>query len=181
MIAHVAMGVRIPYHYKMNCSVLCFVILQSSWVSEEEFGMGHVDLKPAASPAKSLAANLVTVPNGSALPQTETAVLRNVAVGTQLIESSNSVKEQILRSKPVDGRTERSESSTLAKADSGQPKLKGGSLPNGADSISSSSTMTQPGTARPSGTQKNADELAKGHVDENMPKIAPKGAVESEV
>ncbi|RWR76239.1 THO complex subunit 2 isoform X1 [Cinnamomum micranthum f. kanehirae] len=153
---------------------------KSSWVSDDEFRMGFVDLKPAASPAKPLAGNSVTVPNGSSLALTENAALRNVASGTQLIESSNSLKEQISRSKPVDGRTERSESNTLAKADSGQLKLRGGSLANGADMQSVPSTMTQSGTSRPSGTQKNTDELAKGHLDENNVKIAPKGAMESE-
>lgn len=38
--------------------------MQSSWVSEEEFGMGHVDLKPAAAAAKSLAGRFINALTG---------------------------------------------------------------------------------------------------------------------
>lgn len=33
--------------------VIWHFVLQSSWVSDEEFGMGHMESKPAASPAKA--------------------------------------------------------------------------------------------------------------------------------
>lgn len=33
--------------------ILLFGTLQSSWLTDEEFGMGHMESKPAASPAKA--------------------------------------------------------------------------------------------------------------------------------
>lgn len=154
---------------------------KSSWVSEEEFGMGYVDLKPAASPAKSLAGNLAAMANGSALTQAETAVMRNPTAAVPPPDSLNSAKDPILRTKPVEGRVERSENCTLTKADSGQLKLRGGSLANGADvQATVSLSTTQPGISGTAGVQKSVDELAKGPPEENLPKVAPKTALETE-
>ncbi|XP_077241157.1 THO2 isoform X2 [Tasmannia lanceolata] len=156
---------------------------KSSWVSEEEFGMGYVDLKPAASPAKSLGGATLAGPNGSILigSQNETSGLTSNAMGAQFPDSLNSVRDQISRSKPVDGRLERSESITLLKPDSGQLKLRDGSLASDADiqSLVPSATI-QAGASRPTGIPKATDDLAKGASDENMVKVAPKVAVEPE-
>ncbi|XP_058108394.1 THO complex subunit 2 isoform X2 [Magnolia sinica] len=154
---------------------------KSSWISEEEFSMGHVDLKPVASPAKSLASHMVPMSNGSALnnSQNENAGSRNTGVGTQLPDSLISVKDPIPRTKPADGRPERSESITHMKTDSGQLKLRGGASANGADFHSILPSTVQPGTSRP-GTQKVSDEHAKGQSDENMAKVVQKVSVDSE-
>ncbi|XP_010271209.1 PREDICTED: THO complex subunit 2 isoform X2 [Nelumbo nucifera] len=110
---------------------------KSSWVSEEEFGMGYVDLKPAPSPATKSSA---------------------------------------------DGRVERAEGTTVNKPDPGQAKGKSGSLANGLDAqMTVPSGAVQAGPSRQTETQKRADEPAKGSLDENMPKVAPKTATESEM
>ena len=69
-----------------------------SWVTDEEFGMGYLELKPTPSLAsKSLAGSLVAVPNGSGLNifQNESSGGRTVASGTQHLDAGNSVKEQV--------------------------------------------------------------------------------------
>ncbi|XP_043721403.1 THO complex subunit 2 [Telopea speciosissima] len=155
---------------------------KSSWVSEEEFSMGHVDLKPAPLPAtKSAAGNLVTGSNGSALnlSQAETVGPRNTAA-TQLPDTGNIIKEQMLRTKPVDGRLERAESITFVKHDSGQVKSKG-ALVNGLDTQSiMPSGSGQAGSSKANETQNHTDEPAKGTSDENMVKGGLKTA-ESEL
>ncbi|KAG9443939.1 hypothetical protein H6P81_015279 [Aristolochia fimbriata] len=124
---------------------------KSSWVSEEEFCMGQVDLKPGVSPAK-----MVSMQNGSSLsvPSAENAILKSQASQS---ESASGVP----RPKPVDVRLDRSESSAL-KPDSGQGKTRSGTLANGGD-------------------VQSAILPAKGAQDENMIKFNPKTAGESEV
>ncbi|KAL6001260.1 hypothetical protein ACLOJK_006992 [Asimina triloba] len=150
---------------------------KSSWISEEEFGMGHLDLKPAPSPAKSLA-SIVPISNGSVInsSQNENAGSRNVALGNQLSDSATSVKE-IARAKAADGR---SESVTHMKLDSAQPKQRGGQSANGAD-LHSITPAIQSGNSRPVGIQKTVDEHLKGVPDENMVKVTSKVSIESEV
>ncbi|OVA14452.1 THO complex [Macleaya cordata] len=147
---------------------------KSLWVTDEEFGMGYVDLKPAPLTAsKSLG---VAVPNGSALnaSQLEPSGFKNLTNAGQITDSGNSVKDQTLRTRPVDGRLERTESITL-KSDPGQPKLKGGSLTNGLEVQSSMSTVAvQSGMNRSTDTQKHVDESAKGPFDETIAKVTQK-------
>ncbi|KAJ4960752.1 hypothetical protein NE237_020662 [Protea cynaroides] len=157
---------------------------KGSWVSEEEFSMGHVDLKPAPSPAtKSAAGNSVTGSNGTALniSQVETVGPRNSTAATQPPDSGNLIKEQMLRTKPVDGRLERTESITFVKHDSGQVKSKSGSLANGLDTQSiMPSGSGQAGSSRANETHSHTDEPVKGISDENTVKGGSKTA-ESEL
>ncbi|RVW14228.1 THO complex subunit 2 [Vitis vinifera] len=73
-------------------------VRKPSWVTDEEFGMGYLELKPTPSLAsKSLAGSLVAIPNGSGLNifQNESSGGRTVASGTQHLDAGNSVKEQL--------------------------------------------------------------------------------------
>lgn len=137
--------------------------LQSFWVTDEEFGMGYLELKPAPSLAsKSLSGNVVAV-QGSAINVSQSEP------GT-----GNSVKDHISRAKPGDGRLERTESISHVKSDN--VKLKGSSLTNGSDIHSSvPSTAVQAEMSRVVENQKQVDE------DENMAKVAMKNSAESEV
>ncbi|RZC74870.1 hypothetical protein C5167_050352 [Papaver somniferum] len=142
---------------------------KSFWVTDEEFCMGYVDLKPAAVTASKPLG--VTVPNGSSLkaPQMESAVMKNSTIAGQLNDSGNLNKDPILRARPLDGRLDRTESITVPKSDPEQPKLKGGSLTNGLE-IQCVSTV-----AVPSGMiQKHTDDPTKGQCDETMAKVAQK-------
>ncbi|KAH7839633.1 hypothetical protein Vadar_006542 [Vaccinium darrowii] len=123
-----------------------------SWVTEEEFGMGYLELKPAPTLAsKSLA------------------------------DSGNAVKDQISRPKPVDGRLERTESASL-KSDSGLAKLKPVALVNGSDGQASmSSASGQAGTFKSIENQKPIDESTNRTLDENVTKVVSKTSAESEV
>ncbi|KAF6168559.1 hypothetical protein GIB67_005171 [Kingdonia uniflora] len=142
---------------------------QNSWVTEEEFGMGVVDLKPAPSPsAKSLTA---TAPNGSALnsSQIDPPGVRNVPSTTHTLDSGIRVKDQNQKSKYVDGKPERGESTTHTI------KLKSGPLSNGLDAQSLMHTEAgQTGISRPTEVQKHTDESTKGTLDDNMAKVASK-------
>ncbi|XP_073103404.1 THO complex subunit 2 isoform X2 [Elaeis guineensis] len=151
---------------------------KSSWVSEEEFGMGHIDLKPAASPAKSLAGNQGNASNGSALSisHNEMTGMRNATTGNQLADPLNTAKDQVARAKSTDGRLDRSESGMLLKSDSAQQKPRSGSSTNGPDSQTLSSSLPP----KPSAIVKNPDELAKVSPEETAAKVTSKGAVESE-
>ncbi|PIA63730.1 hypothetical protein AQUCO_00201224v1 [Aquilegia coerulea] len=134
---------------------------KSSWVTDEEFTMGYVDLKPAPSPAvKSLG---VAGGNGSSVnaSQNEATGTRNMNPGTQVTDLGNP------------GRLERTESITTVKSDMGQSKLKGSSSTNGLDTQSLvPSGVVHSGTCRPTESHKHADESLKGTSDENAFKVA---------
>lgn len=150
--------------------------LQSFWVTDEEFGMGYLELKPAPSLAsKSLSGNVVAV-QGSAInvSQSEPGTGKAASAVVQHSDSGNLVKDYISRTKPADGRLERTESISHVKSDN--IKLKGSLLTNGSDIHSSMpSTAVQAEMSRVVENQKLVDE------DEIMAKVATKNSAESEV
>lgn len=157
---------------------------QPSWVTDEEFGMGYLEIKPPAVASKSLSGNIVAVQNSSALnvSQSEQAGGRTVASLTQHGDSGSSAREQIPKAKPADGRSDRTESLSHVKSDQGHQKLKGGSLVNGSDAQSSvPSAAVQAGTSRATENQKQIDESANKTLDESVGRVASKNFVESEV
>ncbi|CAL9126100.1 unnamed protein product [Musa textilis] len=87
---------------------------KSSWVSEEEFGMGHVDLKPAAAAAKSLA-------------------------GNQVVDPSSTAKDQMTHAKST---PDRADGGTVLKLDSTQQRVRTGSSANGQEAIVSASATS---------------------------------------
>ncbi|GMH01955.1 hypothetical protein Nepgr_003794 [Nepenthes gracilis] len=141
-----------------------------SWVTEEEFGMGYLELKPATSlPLKSLTSN------GSGVSHSEPAGGRVIAPGTQHLESGNSIRDQAVRPKPADGKMERTENA------SSNPKLKSGSVANGSDLQSSlPTTGVQVGLSRLIENQKQVDESTSRTVDENIRKTASRASSEPE-
>ncbi|XP_038684183.1 THO complex subunit 2 isoform X4 [Tripterygium wilfordii] len=153
-----------------------------SWVTDEEFGMGYVDLKPASSVAgRSLAAgNVVAIQNGSTLTITQNESSRGKSVAT-ITQHADSGREQALRAKAFDVILERTEGASL-KADQGHLKLKSGSLVN---KLEAQSTFTQvagkAGTSSLAENQKEMDESTNKTLDENAAKVAPKNHVESEL
>ncbi|KAK2635529.1 hypothetical protein Ddye_030321 [Dipteronia dyeriana] len=154
-----------------------------SWVTDEEFGMGYLELKPAPSLAsKSLAGN-GAVQNGSALNISQNEIVggKTASMLTQHADSGHSVRDLVLRTKPADGRLERTESTPIVKSDQGHLKLKGGSLTNGSDVHSSiPATAVQAGTSRSVENQKLVDESSIRTLDENMSRTSAKNSVESE-
>lgn len=160
---------------------MCSLYLQPSWITEEEFGMGHLDLKPVPSvSSKSLSGNIAPSQNGSGvnLSLNEPAGGRIVSTG-QHSDIGNSVKDPVLRTKPVDGRLERTEIASH-KSDTGHVKPKGGSLVNGSD-FQSSSAAVQSGASRSVDNQKQADEFVNRTLEENIMRVSVKASVESEV
>lgn len=102
------------------------------WISEEEFGMGYIDLKPAASPAK-----LGNLPNGSASNiQTETAGPRS---GTVQSEGPIVPKDHGPRNKPTDQRMDRSENPVQSKSDMPSHKTKVDTTHTDGSSVTSAS------------------------------------------
>lgn len=149
--------------------------MQPSWVSDEEFGNGHLDLKNGQNGSKSSAGNSIAA-------QGEPMGARVGAVPSQHSDSTNSGKDQTLKRKLVDGRLERGESSPTAKSDQGHVKLKASSSVNGSDAKPSiTSAAFQPVTARSIENKKQVNEFSNKASDENMGKAAPKNSTESEV
>ncbi|XP_031492162.1 THO complex subunit 2 isoform X2 [Nymphaea colorata] len=160
---------------------------KTSWVSEEEFGMGFVDLKPAASPAKHLVTNALPAGSTSVLlsSQNETAGARNISSASQAPDISNPSKEQVLLLKPVDGKLERSESVTLAKHDVAQIKTRSNALMGNTSNVdprvTASSTASQTTAHKASSLLKNSEDIAKGPMlDESTGKVLSKAPVEFE-
>ncbi|XP_057417817.1 THO complex subunit 2 isoform X2 [Lotus japonicus] len=139
-----------------------------SWVTDEEFGMGYLELKPAPSMTKSSAGTSVTVQSGISLgvSQTESASGKH-------LDSGNTVKDQITRTKTADGKSERSESITAMKSDSGHVKIKGSSIVNGLDAQSSlPSSAGQSGTSKSGETPKQVEESIIRASDEHATRTA---------
>ncbi|KAJ8556562.1 hypothetical protein K7X08_035780 [Anisodus acutangulus] len=132
-----------------------------SWVTDEEFGMGYLELKLAAAPAsKSSTVNSVAISNGSgpSVSQGEPSVGRNVVAG-----------------RVADGKLERPESS-MPKPDLGEVKQKGSQSINGLDAQSMSSAALQSDTP----SQKHVDDSMYRPLDENTIKAASKMSGEQE-
>lgn len=128
-----------------------------SWVTDEEFGMGLVDFKTQSNASKSLSGTFDSQSEG-----------RTISTGAS--DSAGSVKDQVLRTKPVDGRLERTESVP------GHMKVKSG------DSQSSSTSAVVPGgTSKSLENKKQMDEPAIKTLDENISKAGPKISAESEL
>lgn len=111
-----------------------------SWVTDEEFGMGYLELKLAAAPAsKSSAGNSVAIPNGS---------------GASVSQGEPSIGRTVVAGRVVDGKLDRPDSS-MPKPDLGQTKQKGSQSINGLDVQSmpsatlQSDTPSQNSTCRP--------------------------------
>nr|XP_027098247.1 THO complex subunit 2-like isoform X1 [Coffea arabica] len=151
---------------------------KSSWVTDEEFGMGYLDLKPAAvATSKSLGINSVGVQNGAGqhVSVAEPAVGRSVTAGNVHSDYSNSIKD--LRTRPADGRI--TESAAL-KSDSGSARAKGGSLVNGSEHHSSvPSAAVHSGTSRSTEILKQLDE-SNNRSSEDITKMAVKMSTEPE-
>uniref|UniRef100_A0A803Q3I5 THO complex subunit 2 n=1 Tax=Cannabis sativa TaxID=3483 RepID=A0A803Q3I5_CANSA len=117
-----------------------------SWVTDEEFGMGYLELKPAPSVAAK----------------------------------STIVRDQMMKTRTVDGRTERQENASNIKSDSGIVKLKGSSLVNGTDAQSSMPLAgLSSGTSRSLENHKLAEDST--NRDEIIAKVTPKTSAEPEV
>lgn len=143
--------------------VIC--LLQPSWVSDEEFGMGYLELKPAPGPTqKSSAANQSTLQNGAIIHASpgESAGGRTAAVG-----------------RACDGKSERTESASL-KPDMGHAKQNAPSS-NGSDSTSSRPSAVQSGASRSMENQKHADDLANEPLEESNTKAVAKTFSNQEV
>lgn len=137
--------------------------MQPSWVTDEEFGMGYLELKPSPSMTKSSAGNSATVQSGINLnvSQTESASGKHV-------DSGNIVKDQAMRTKTADGRSERTESITVTKSDTGHIKLKSSSMVNGLDAQSSMApSSVQSGMPKSMENPKQVEESINRASDEH--------------
>lgn len=154
--------------------------MQPSWVTDEEFGMGYLELKPTPSlAAKSSVSNSGALQSGSAIGLSLTDPAGGKA---SLMDSANSVKDQMLKTKPVDGRGERAEGASSARSDSANVKSKGVSMFNGSEIQSSmSAPVLQPVTSKSIENQKQGDEFSNRTLDDNVSKAGPKNSLEPEV
>ncbi|XLS53180.1 hypothetical protein HN51_013857 [Arachis hypogaea] len=138
-----------------------------SWVTDEEFGMGYLELKPAPSISKSSAGNSASVQSGISLgvSQTESGSGKH-------LDSVNTVKDQT-KIKTADSKVERTDSTIAGKSDSGQAKLKGNSSLNGLDAPSTlPSPAVQSGATKSMENQKQAEESVSRASEEHVPRAA---------
>lgn len=148
-------------------------LAQPSWITDDEFGMGYLEIKPAPAPSsKSVGVNSVSVQNGVVPNATEGEPSggRNGPAGISHSDYGNSTK---------DTRIERSENASL-KSDIVSAKMKGGSLGNGSDQSSGPSIGVQSGTSKSVDNQKQLDEPIN-KASEETTKMAAKTATELEV
>ncbi|KAE9613874.1 putative THO complex, subunitTHOC2, THO complex subunit 2 domain-containing protein [Lupinus albus] len=139
-----------------------------SWVTDEEFGMGYLELKPAPSIAKSLAGNSVAVQSGTGI-----GVSQSESSSGKHLGSGNTVKGQIIRTKPADSKSERSESTSVTKYESVVVKTKGSSMVNGLDAQSSLPLSTvHTGASKSMENQKLVEESVNRASDEHMTRVA---------
>ncbi|KEH24624.1 THO complex subunit 2 [Medicago truncatula] len=137
------------------------------WVTAEEFGMGYIVFKSAPSMTKSAAGNSAAVQSGIGLhvSQTESASGKH-------LDSGNTVKDQTVRTKTADDESERTESSTATKSDSGHVKLKGSSMVNELDAQSSlPSPAGQSGALKSVENPKQVQESISRAPDEHVTRI----------
>lgn len=137
--------------------------MQPSWVTDEEFGMGYLELKPAPTVTKSSAGNSATVHGGMNLN-----VSQNESASGKHVDSGNTAKDQVIRTKSADGKSERTESMTVTKSDSGHTKVKSGSMVNGLDAQTSSILPSiQSGVSKSMENSKQVEESINRSSDEH--------------
>ncbi|XP_065856982.1 THO complex subunit 2 isoform X2 [Euphorbia lathyris] len=144
-----------------------------SWVTDEEFGMGYLDIKPPAV-TKSLSGVAAGQSSSSTIvPPNELAGGRAVAAVSQHGDSGNSSREQ--------SRVKSERTDTHVKSDTAHQKVKVGSLANGSDSqLPASSAAGQVGTSRVAENQKQVDESTNRILDEGAARTSQKNSAEFE-
>ncbi|KAJ6975265.1 THO complex subunit 2-like isoform X1 [Populus alba x Populus x berolinensis] len=155
-----------------------------SWVTDEEFGMGYLDIKPPSAASKSLSGNVAAAQNSSALnvSQGEPADGRALVTGSQHGDPGNSNRDQVSRAKHADGRSDRTENTPHLKSDLGHQKSKGGSSANGSNAQSAvSSAAVHIGASRSAENQKGMDDSTNRTLEDSTVRVAGKNLVESEL
>ncbi|WCJ33658.1 THO complex subunit 2 [Euphorbia peplus] len=138
---------------------------KSSWVTDEEFGMGYVDIKPP-SVTKSVSGVVAGQSSSSTtVPSNELAGGRAVTTVSQHGDSGNQSREQ----------------SSRVKSERIDQKVKVGSLTNGSDSqLSASSAPGQVASLRAAENQKQVDESTSRTLDEGTARTSQKNSAEFE-
>lgn len=142
-----------------------------SWVTDEEFGMGYLEVKPPSLASKSVSTNLAAS-NGPVLAQNEHVGGR----GAQT-DGGNSVKEQTLRTKNAERGIEKTETASGGKTDAGNLKAKGGSAANGSEA----QRTTLPAVAQSGSSHQRYVEESTAKFDESITKAAPRDSTDSEL
>uniref|UniRef100_A0A6N2KZT1 THO complex subunit 2 n=1 Tax=Salix viminalis TaxID=40686 RepID=A0A6N2KZT1_SALVM len=155
-----------------------------SWVTDEEFGMGYLEIKPPSAASKSLSGNVAAAQNSSAhnVSQGEPADGRALITGSQHGDPGISTREQISRAKHADGRSDRTENISHLKSDLGPQKSKGGSSNNGPNAQSAVSlAAVHIGASRSAENQKSMDDSTNRTFEDSTVRVAAKNLAESEL
>ncbi|KAI5555015.1 hypothetical protein POPTR_019G054600v4 [Populus trichocarpa] len=154
-----------------------------SWITDEEFGMGYLEIKPPSAASKSLSGNAAAAQNSSALnvSQGEPAEGRAPHTGSQHGDPGNSTREQISRAKHADGRSDRTDNVSHSKFDQGHQKSKGGSSTNGSNAQSAGSAAAVHVGASRSENRKGVDDSSNRTLEDGTVRAAPKNLAESEM
>ncbi|KAG5233055.1 THO complex [Salix suchowensis] len=145
-----------------------------SWVTDEEFGMGYLEIKPPSAASKSLSGNVAAAQNSSAhnVSQGEPADGRALITGSQHGDPGISTREQISRAKHADGRSDRTENISHLKSDLGPQKSKGGSSNNGPNAQSAVSlAAVHIGASRSAENHKSMDDSTNRTFEEALSEL----------
>ncbi|KAG0493290.1 hypothetical protein HPP92_004284 [Vanilla planifolia] len=107
---------------------------KGSWISEEEFGMGYLEIKRAASPAKQLPVSHHNIPNGSTLGGALNEMNGSRNSSTVNLGADHTAREQIGRARSTEGIPERPETTAPLKSDFIQQRQRGTLSINGLPS-----------------------------------------------
>ncbi|KAF9670401.1 hypothetical protein SADUNF_Sadunf13G0064400 [Salix dunnii] len=155
-----------------------------SWVTDEEFGMGYLEIKPPSAASKSLSGNVAAAQNSSVhnASQGEPADGRALVSGSQHGDPGISTREQISRAKHADGRSDRTENISHLKSDLGPQKSKVGSSTNGPNAQSTVSlAAVHIGASRSAENQKGMDDSTNRIFEDSTVRVAAKNLAESEL
>ncbi|PKA49885.1 hypothetical protein AXF42_Ash004427 [Apostasia shenzhenica] len=155
---------------------------KSSWVSEEEFGMGFVDLKPVASAAKPLPGNLGNQLNGPTAGAFQNEMTGSKVSSAVVTAADHRVREQAARERSAESRPERPEVASAVKSDLAQQRQKSTLSTNGAHSQSNLACSNQLGIiGKGSGSSKSTEELTKMSIIESETKPQLKRSTQSTI
>ncbi|CAA6659375.1 unnamed protein product [Spirodela intermedia] len=142
------------------------------WVSEEEFSMGQIDLKPAAQYSKVITGPLNVLRENS---QSDSIVTKCGTMGAQFQDMPSTQKDPAVRAKPSDVMSEGLEGIGGSKPDLAQQKV--GVASGNRSEFTYSSTMT-PGN--PSTIQATVEDSTRVPGEENITKQSTKASSDAE-
>lgn len=146
--------------------VVCLQLLQNAWVTEEEFGMGYIDVKPSPSPAKVLATPSVP-PSSTATPGPSAVALAGAPTETDAPSSQVHAPSAAVASEDtqVESAARRTENAAAAKPEQPRPM----SAPTRPAAVAEAKVSSaQASTAAPTTPRETSAGTSRSGIDISM-------------